>query len=284
MEFTGGPPPSRAWLLFLLLPALAGPFGAYVLVAPTTLGYHVDAQRIVVDADLGMIDQGRTIDRASVQSAEPVRLHGGRRTNGTGMDGYCQGSWTFDDIGPTWIATDCRAEAVLLRTTDGAVVISPPDRDGFLAAVNGGGTIDAVVPAQPRPAWMFAFAGLIALLPLLLLPLLGRIFRPLRYRVESGELVVPRHFGELHVRLAGVRVRAGDLLGAVRLAGSGMPGFHLGAYRNREGGFHAAGTNRSVGLFVDGTRRVYVTPDDRLGFVEALQEQGAVVDAALLRP
>lgn len=282
MEFSGGPPPSRLWLLLLLLPAVGGLFGSYVLVAPTTLAYHVDAERIVVDARLGLLDQGRVIERASIRAAEPVSLRGGRRTNGTAMAGYCQGSWRFDDVGAAWIATDCRADAVALRTDAGTIVLSPPDREAFLAALDSTAALDVPLPPSPHPAWMYALALALAALPIVLVPLFARIFRPLRYRVESGELVVPRHFGELRVRLSGTPVRAGDLRGAVRMAGSGMPGFHLGAYRNREGAFHAAGTNRSTGIFVDGSRRVYVTPDDRQGFVQALAEQGAVVEAGLL--
>lgn len=280
MEFSAGPGPSRLWaLLLLVVPTLGCLVGSYVLCAQPTLSYHLTADTLRVDAKLGFVDLGRSVPRADISGAHAVKLGHGTRTNGTAVEGFCQGTWSLPDLGTVWVATHCSGSGVFVEARDRNLVLSPPDEAAFVAAVvDPTATGDWVVAVPPRSPLLYGGAALLLLLPLVIFGSMTRVLRTFRYRVEGGELVVPRHFGELRVPLNGTPVRGGDLGFAMRVAGSGLPGFYLGAFRSRdEGGFHVAATRRHGGLYVDGPRKVYVTPEDRDGFLTALVSAGALL-------
>lgn len=112
---------------------------------------------------------------------------------------------------------------------------------------------------------------------LLLLVRVWRVLRrPMRYRIDSGVLVVPGHLGAVRVSLAGARVSAGAMSGW-RVAGTALPPLLLGLYADREGTFHVA-TTAVDGVWVRGDRRIFVSPADVPGFVGALVAAGAVVE------
>jgi hypothetical protein len=97
--------------------------------------------------------------------------------------------------------------------------------------------------------------------------------RPLVYRIEGDLLVVPAHFRPVRVPLRGARVWQGRI-GGVRVAGTAMPPFCLGLFADRDGTYHASAT-ASDGVWVQGARRVFVTPADVPGFSSALARAGA---------
>ncbi len=277
MRFPAGPPPSYLWLLLLLLPAGGALFGAYVMVAPTTLRYSVDAEALVVEAHVGRMDDGVRVPRAELRGVESRQVTGAHRRNGTAMGGYCAGDWAVDGVGEVALATDCRADVLVISRASGPpLVISPPDALAFQAALQDPqGAASGSLPGRTVPVWAYALAALVIALPVGLALLLRQIFRPLVYRIEGGSLFVPRHFGELEVPLAGVRLRRADLGRAFRLAGTGLPGLWLGAFRDGEGGFHASASRREGGLMIHARRRVFVTPIDIERFIEAAGAQGA---------
>jgi hypothetical protein len=282
MEFAAGPTPSRLWLIpLIVLPMLIGLGGVYVLLAPPSLAYRVGPDALVVDAHLGVIDQGRTIPRGDISDAHAARVTSARRTMGTGLPGYCQGRWDLGGIGTAWIATDCRPDVVVVETKDGTVVVSPPDRDAFLAVLaDPAGVGGFPVPARPRDHSLEACAVFLAAGLSSLVGAFGRMYRRLKYKVVGDVLRVPRHFGELEVPLRGTRVHRGSLTGALRIGGSALPGYYLGAFRMRGQGLHVAATRRTGGFIVEGPRRVYVTPEDSAGFLAAVARAGAIVEPA----
>lgn len=134
----------------------------------------------------------------------------------------------------------------------------------------------ALVPiVRTGPPWTIA---LFAATLLGILALVGgvwwRMRRPLRYLVDEGRLTVPAHLRPVHVSLPGARVRRGRATGW-KVSGTNLADYLLGAFRDAEGGYHAAATT-AEGVWVTGDRRVFVTPADVDAFVRALVEQGAI--------
>lgn len=268
-------PRRNPWLVAVLggLGLLASGVGAYVLLAPTSLAYVVEADALVVDAHLGALDQGERFPRDALRDARRVTLRDARRTAGTGLPGYCTGRWRFAEVGPAWTATSCGADAVVILGPDGPIVLTPADPDAFLATLTTPGATARFDPvsAPPRGAHVATVAVLLGLLALLPLALLAWILgRPMVYRVEDGTLVVPAHFRPVRVRLAGARVTRGPLGGALRLAGSALPGFYLGLFRASGRNLHVAATDLKEGVLVEGDRTVYVSPADLDAFCAAI--------------
>ena len=107
----------------------------------------------------------------------------------------------------------------------------------------------------------------------LLLWVWARLRVPLRYAIDGGVLLVPASFGSVRVPLAGARLRVGGPTGW-KVSGTAIPPFLLGAFMDQEGPYHAA-ASADRGVWVQGTRRVFVTPANIPAFVEALVLAGA---------
>lgn len=282
MRFPAKPSRVRLWAPVLLLLPIFGMFIAmYAVFSPHHVLYRMDESTVVVEADAGRWHQGTAFDRADIREAREVRLTGGRRTNGTAIAGYCQGSWRYDTLGAVWQATTCGADAVAIEVSGRdpqTVVLTPADRAGFLAALATPGSVSDWDPAPAEES-----LGFLWVLPVVMLAGVGtlvlvvmKIARPLVYEIDGSELVVPAHFSPVRVPLAGATVKAEALGWAWRVAGSALPGFYLGLFARKEGRFHAAATDRKDGLFVEGGgKRVYVSPADPAAFVAALEAVGA---------
>lgn len=282
MRFSAKASRAHLWAPVILLLPILGMFVAmYAVFAPHHVAYGVDESVVVVEADAGRWHQGTVFDRADIRDAHQVRLSSGRRTNGTAIPGYCQGHWSYPDLGAVWQATTCGADAIAIDVGGAnprTVVVSPADPAGFLAALATPGSVSewepAAGPEGPQFLWVLPVVMLAGVATLVLVVM--RIVRPLVYEVDGGELVVPAHFSPVRVPLAGATVKAGALGWAWRVAGSALPGFYLGLFARKEGRFHAAATDRKAGLFVEGGgKRVYVSPADAAAFVAALEAAGA---------
>jgi hypothetical protein len=285
MEFTAAQ--ASRWILWLLsgVGLVAAALGASLVFATPTLTYALTAEQLVVDARLGVIDHSFSVDRARIRDVQPARVHGGERRGGTSVPGLCAGRWSYEDIGAVRQATTCGSRTVLITTDDGLFLISPAEREAFVEALLAPNAASGPADAPPRsfahaPAAGSGWSGplrVVVLLPvLLLLGIAPRLLRPLVYRVKDGTLVVPAHFRSVRLPLAGARVRTGQL-GGWRLAGSAAPGLYLGSFRDRAGGYHAAASLRE-GVWVEGARRVFVSPADTEAFVAACVAAGAVVE------
>lgn len=262
-----------AWPL-LAFALLSVTFGAGVVLAPTSLVYALDAERLVVDATLGGWGQGEVVPRAALGEARAVTLHGGRRDVGVGLPGYCQGRWSYPELGAVWQATSCGAAAVVIAGPDGPIVVTPADRDGFLAALATPGAAGRFEPAPSsarRPPHAAVVVGFLALALLTLAGVARVVLRPMVYRVEGDALIVPAHFRAVRVRLAGAKATRGPLGRALRIGGSSLPGFHLGLFRAGGRTLHVAATDLKDGVLVEGDRVVFVSPADPEAFLATLR-------------
>ena len=258
-----------------------------VLLASTAFGTM--RIRYVVERDVLRIETGSVVDGdkvlplASIRERRVVTLSGGTRTFGTAVPGYCAGRFSYTGLGSVWQATDCSSRGVLLVTSLDAVpvLVSPPDPDAFLREL-----------ASPTGA-TFTLAGggskgaraLLGLLAVVVLVTAGGVSflaaagpSRMRYVVDGGALEVVTVFSRKRFPLAGTRAKAHVANITLRLAGTGLPGYLTGLFR--EGGkttrVYATDPDRSV--LLDGPTRVLVTPEDRAGFLRALREEGAEVE------
>jgi hypothetical protein len=285
MDFPAAP--ASRWILWLLSGAglMAAVLGASLLYATPTLTYALTAEQLVVDARLGVIDHSFSVDRARIRGVQPAQVHGGKRRGGTAVPGLCAGRWSYEELGAVRQATTCGSRTVLVTTDEGRFLVSPAEREAFVAALLAPNAASGPADAPPRsfapaPAAESGWSGplrVLVLLPVLvLLGIAPRLLQRLVYRVEDGTLVVPAHFRSVRLPLAGARMRIGQL-GGWRLAGSAAPGLYLGSFRDRAGGYHAAASVRE-GVWVEGARRVFVSPADTDAFLAACVAAGAVVE------
>ena len=60
-----------------------------------------------------------------------------------------------------------------------------------------------------------------------------------------------------------------------RVAGSGLPGFHLGKYRAFGESVHMASTRRTELVLIESDRKVVVSPADTAQFIALITAEGA---------
>lgn len=273
-----GPWMRRVTLGLLLITMCVIPVAFFMLTAPAHVGYVLTTAELRMEAKLGPLDTGKSISRADIRGAAPITLGAGRRVAGTGRGDLCSGHFRYADIGDVWQATTCGASAVRLDTADGVVVVTPADAPAFIAAVttHSTGEFPAAQPLSSgrAPPWV---------VPLLVLAGVGGVLafrrgtRPLVYEIVGSELIVPAHLRSVRVSLSGATVERRVLSRAIRLAGTGLPGFRLGHFWSDVGRHHVAATDLSHGLLVRGARMVYITPEDVEGFLAAAKSAGATV-------
>jgi hypothetical protein len=199
------------------------------------------------------------------------------------MTGYCTGRWSYPELGSVWQATGCTAQGVLLVTADGdlPIVVSPPDPEAFLAALDAGTDFSIVLPpADATPIRVLPLAGaLVAVLVGLMvgsLVLLG----PSRmvYRIGEGRLEVSTLFGSRSWTLAAMRARAHHPNVTLRVAGTSLPGYHTGLFRVDGESTRLYATDLKRGVLLEGPARVYLSPEDVGGFLDALRAAGVHVE------
>ncbi len=263
-----------------LLAGSAVLFSASLFWLPRTISYRVEGAELTVEARYSVITERRRVALADVENVEAVKLRGGRRKHGTAMPGFCVGTFSYDGLGTVWQATNCSPAALVVRARglEVPVVVTPPDRRAFLAAMGGGGPLS--VAPRPVPAgegmaiirWTLALA--VAGLPLLLAFLFIAPGR-LRYVVRAGELEVAGLVRRRRWPLAGVTVRRFRPPSAFRLMGTALPGYYIGLFRMGGATVRVAATHLEEGVLVEGRDSVFLTPADVDGFLAALEQGGA---------
>jgi hypothetical protein len=261
-------------LVPLVLVAVGSQRTTYVLAGGT----------LVVDSG-SWLDGRRSIPLAMVHEARAITLQGGRRTFGTAMPGHCAGRFEYADIGAVWQATDCSRAAVLVTTNDGdrPVVVTPPDREAFLQALDAGTEFRIELPppsaSGPRALLLIVIpAALIGAVLTAATLLLG----PSRmvYRVGDGQLEVRTIFGRRAWPASSLRARGHSSRLQLRLAGTGVRGYYTGFYLADGKRTRVYATEAEGGVLLEGPARIFVSPDDREGFLAALRAEGATVEGA----
>lgn len=271
-------------VVLCLVPAV---FGVVLALSRPVLSYRVEGGVLHLVGGESLLASRKSIPLGSIERTEEVVLGRGRRVAGTALPGLCAGRFRYDGLGDVWQATDCRREVLLLRVAGEArpVLVSPPDREGFLAVLEGGRDAELSPPPVREPRGWRLFKGA---LPVVVVPVLVYVAaallaapRRLRYSVDGLELEVQLLLLRKRFPLAGATARRYTPKRAWKVAGTGMPGYFAGAFS--VGGASTrvyASTVREEGVLVEGPKRVFVTPEDVAGFLEALRQQGvAVVEA-----
>jgi hypothetical protein len=264
----------------ILMLALAG-----VMVALAggshRISYVVSGGTLTVDSG-SWLDGVRTVPLTLIHEHSVVSLRGGTRTRGTAMAGYCTGRWTYPIMGTVWQATGCTSKGVVLVTADGdlPVVVSPPDAQAFLAAIDAGQDqrIDlpqgdtTLIRVLPLLGVVFAVVVGGAVVALMLLGP-GRM----AYRVGEGRLEVITLFGRRSWPLQEISARPHSPRVTLRVAGTGAPGYHTGIFRVDGTSTRVYATDLKSGVLVEGPARVYLSPENVAGFLDALRVGGAKV-------
>jgi hypothetical protein len=268
------------WVLVFAITVGTG-FTAVLFLPQPELGYRVTADALHVDAQLGVIDLGRTFPLAAIDEARVVEVGDAWRFNGTGAPSLCEGGWHSEATGDAWFATTCGAEAVMLsgEHITRPLVLTPDDAPAFISAVQSGtpGVFAPADPGPPPPWWALVRYG-----PLVLAVGLAALFvgSPLllRFEVGGGELAVRTMWGRRRVPLSGATFVAKDEgRAAMRLFGVGMPGHQMGRYRKNGRFVQVYLTRRENSVRIAPTEGVHVvvSPEDVAGFTAALEADGA---------
>jgi hypothetical protein len=283
-------PPERrrgARLAFaLVLPLiLVVPFAFLVNAAfgATRIRYVVEPG--VLRIETGAWPEGdKTVPLASVRERRVVTLRGGSRTMGTALPGFCVGRFSYPDLGAVWQATDCGPRAVLLASSalDRPVLVSPPDLDAFereLASPTG--AVIALPTSDGGLRVLLAAAALLVLASAGAVVVLAvRGPRAMRYVVGDGALEVRTAFSRKRFLLAGARAKPYAAKLTWKIAGTGLPGYVTGLFREAGQTTRVYATETERGVLIEGPARLFLSPADRGGFLRALRDEGAAVDEA----
>ncbi len=214
--------------------------------------------------------------------ARVVNLGSGRRVAGTALPGFCGGHFRYTDLGDVWQATTCSSRGVLVRAVGAElpIVVSPPNADVFLEALRGGIPMHVTLPPpEMGPLWIVALVvGPLALVGIVVLPVLllvgpGRM----RYLVEGGRLEVITLFGRQSWPTRGARARPYTPGRMLRVGGTAAPGYYTGRYRESGQPTRVYATDVKQMVLFEGEARVLVSPEDREGFLKALEGAGVEV-------
>lgn len=259
-----------------------------VVTGMSQVSYAIEAGALTVrsgDPTWG----NRTVRLADVTDVRVADLRGGRRTSGTALPGYCAGHFSYEGLGGVWQATNCAGRALIVRSRDvgtPVLVITPPDLERFQAALAAGtDTIVTLPPPDKGPltliAWISAPVALVATFMIGGLLLFGP--SRMRYLVGGGSLEVRTIFGKKRVALAGVHARPHVPTRLWRLAGSAMPGYFTGLFREEGKNTRVYATDVKQMVLIEGGAdavRVLVSPEHVEFFLAALRDEGAQVPEA----
>lgn len=262
--------------LVVVLPTL---FGVWLVWAPHVVELSIDEGWLHVSTAPAPISRHHSFDLTTVTAIDEITVSRGRKIAGTGLPGYCVGTFSYAETGRVWQATDCsRSVLVLRRANDNPVVLTPPDRDRFRAALeNGGGYHESQTPPDAGRGW-FLVKLLVLLTPLLglLVPLIffvapGR----LRYRVVSAGLEVITMLGTRRFATAGCTARPHRPKIGLRLWGTGAPGYYTGTYRLDGAYAKIYTTSVDEGVLIEGPgTRVFINPENESAFLQAIHTMG----------
>jgi hypothetical protein len=225
----------------------------------------------------------RSVALDDVTDARVVTLRGGRRKAGTSMPGFCVGRFTYPDLGAVWQVTDCGSRAVLVqaRGEERPIVLSPPDGEAFLEHLRAGSATQVTLP-PPDTRWLKALFYVVLLGgvvgPLMVSALL--IFGPsrMRYLVGDGTLEVETLFGRKRWPTRGARAKGHTPSKLWRVGGTAAPGYYTGLYRESGETTRVYATDVMRVVLFEGPARVILSPEDRVAFLRALEEEGVAVE------
>jgi hypothetical protein len=96
----------------------------------------------------------------------------------------------------------------------------------------------------------------------------------LRYEVAGSHLVVRTALLTKRFALAGRTARRTAVRGRIRLAGTGMPGYHAGLFLLDVGMARVYASRFDDGVLLEGRPRIFVSPADPEALLAALRSRG----------
>ncbi len=285
-SFPPAPAPRGAGLtVALLVPAmvlgLAGLLAASLLpFLAEPIEYRVGGGVLELRGGPPFLDGRTTVDLAAIREIRDVHL--GRATGRMGESSphRCIGRFTYPDLGTVRQATDCSRDVVLLDVAGGTpVLVNPEEPVAFRAALASGGP--ATFRPPHREAGGFEQAGpapLLALAAFIVgagaIWVVARGPRRLGYEVVGGSLVVHTALATKRFPLADRTARRTGVRARLRLAGSGMPGYHTGWFLLDTGFARVYASRFDDGVLLEGKPRIFVSPADPEALLAALRTRG----------
>ena len=271
-------------LLGVLLPLIVvAPMAGLlaVILGASTSSYPISNGTLVVRSG-DWFAGTRAVRLDDVRDVRIVSLHGGRRTAGTAMPGYCTGRFSYPDLGSVWQVTRCGPKGVLIEATSDVLplVIAPDDPGDFVARLRAG-TETAIVLPPPDIGPVRVVLGVLAVVALASSAALFALlfFGPgaMRYRVGGGVLEVQTLFGNKRWSIHGAQAKGHTPMKLWRLAGIAVPGYHTGLYRESGATTRVYATDLTRVVLFEGPARVILSPEDRVEMLRALEAEGARV-------
>lgn len=271
--------------LGLLLPIIVLlPMGALLaLVLGMTEASYTIANGALVVRSGDLFAGERTVRLADMTEARVVLLHGGRRTAGTALPGFCAGRFSYPDLGAVWQVTDCSRRVLLVRGPEGTlpILITPPDPEGFANKLRSGAETVVTLPPPDKGPFrilllVIAPAGIVTAILASALLLLGP--SRMRYLVGDGAFEVRTIFGRKRWPTAGARAKAHTPERLWRVAGAGAPGYYTGIFRESGQTTRVYATDVERVVLFEGAQRVLVSPEDRVALLRALEEEGVEIE------
>lgn len=262
--------------LVVVLPTF---FLVQLMWSPHAVELRVHGGRLHVTTAPELFSRHHDFNLATVVAVEEAHLGRGSRVAGTAMPGYCVGRFSYDNLGRVWQATDCSRDVLVLRrANDIPIVLTPPDRDRFRAALETGGGYEASQEQQQTGrGWILVkLLVLIAPLAALTVPAVFLIApHRLRYRVISGGLEVTTILRTRRFVTAGCTARPHRPRVGLRLWGAGAPGYYTGTFRVDGNNTRLYTTSVKQGVLIVGPGvRVFVNPENEAGFLQAMHTMG----------
>jgi hypothetical protein len=247
-----------------------------------SIRYVVDGNRLSIETG-DFLNPARSVALDNITAVETVQLRRGRRVFGTGFPGHCVGRFAYEGTGQVWQATDCSANAALLRARDEPlpIVVTPADPLAFVEALRSRSPIEAQPAVTPRgvKGWEWVTVGALALgLGAVAAALAMFTAGPerMRYYVDNGELEVKTLFGRRRWSLRGISAHPHRVRLVLRLWGAGLPGYHTGLYL-ADGKRTRVYATQHEGVLLDGPVRIFVSPAEVEPFLAALEREGVTV-------
>ncbi|MBI4820710.1 MAG: hypothetical protein HY791_30880 [Deltaproteobacteria bacterium] len=268
-------------LVFVLVVPLGFTFS--LLSGSLAATYEITSESLLVTT--GSILDGKKIVRLSdITTKRAVDLGWGRRSMGTSLPGYCAGRWTYGSVGTVWQATNCNRFGVLLTVTgeERPIFLTPPDPEAFLKYLESS-TPMKVELDRPVSTGISLILGIVFLFVgvtvVALVALLLRGPRRLKYEIGGGRLYVQTMFSKKDWATSSLRVRTHVPEGAWRLAGTAVNGYYTGIYRMDGKNTKVYATTLASGVLIEGPARIFVTPEQRDEFLDALEAAGATIES-----
>lgn len=274
---------ARLWfgggLLLLLI--LVGWIGGSFLL-PGKLKYEVTTENLIITTGRGTLFEVQTVSLGRINEHSAVTLRGGKLRFGREKPEYCVGYFLYGSLGEVLQAGNCGDRGVLIRTSgqSAPLVVTPADPDALIFALR---NHQPGVFYPPPRSWA-PFIGWLVLDILIFFGVGGILFvflivgpSRLRYTVRQGELEIRLLGKPVRLALEGAKVRRHRPLLGERLSGLILPGYIVGSFTYDHLATLVYASVKEEGILYDGEGRVFVTPDDIDGMLEALGAAGAEV-------